>query len=45
MEKKPLAERLAAFEEMWTTEADRYVLWRSKDAGLLPMTEVDGQPY
>jgi hypothetical protein len=41
MEKKPLAERLAPFEPMWTTEAHRWVLARTR-YGYLPI-DVSGE--
>jgi hypothetical protein len=37
MNEKPLAERLAVFEAMCKTEADRYVLWRSSRGTYLPI--------
>lgn len=42
MEKsKPLAERLKPFEDMWTTEAHRYVLAATARDGYLPI-DVSG---
>jgi hypothetical protein len=37
MDRKPFADRLRAFEPMWTTEAHRYVLAGTSRDGYLPI--------
>ena len=40
--RKPLTERLAPFEAMWTTERYRYVLSGSRHDGYLPI-DISGE--